>query len=29
MVIYTFIVVLVNLLSDLAYGLADPRVTFG
>ena len=29
MVIYTFIVVLVNLLSDLAYGFADPRVTFG
>jgi len=29
MVIYTFAVVLVNLLSDLAYGFADPRVTFG
>ncbi len=26
MVIYTFIVVVVNLLTDLAYGLADPRV---
>ena len=26
MVIYTLIVVLVNLLTDLAYGLADPRV---
>ena len=26
MVIYTLIVVLVNLLTDLAYGVADPRV---
>jgi ABC-type dipeptide/oligopeptide/nickel transport system permease component len=25
-VIYTLIVVLVNLLTDLAYGFADPRV---
>jgi peptide/nickel transport system permease protein len=29
MVTYTIAVVAVNLLSDLAYGLADPRVTFG
>jgi glutathione transport system permease protein len=29
MVTYTIAVVLVNLLSDLAYGFADPRVTFG
>ena len=26
MVIYAFIIILVNLLTDLAYGLADPRV---
>jgi peptide/nickel transport system permease protein len=26
MVIYTLIVVLVNLLTDLAYGFVDPRV---
>jgi peptide/nickel transport system permease protein len=26
MVVYTIAVVLVNLASDLAYGLADPRV---
>ena len=26
MVIYTLIVVIVNLLTDLAYGIADPRV---
>jgi ABC-type dipeptide/oligopeptide/nickel transport system permease component len=26
MVIYTLAVVVVNLLSDLAYGLVDPRV---
>ena len=26
MVIYTLIVVAVNLLTDLAYGVADPRV---
>ena len=26
MVIYTLIVVVVNLLTDLAYGVADPRV---
>jgi glutathione transport system permease protein len=26
MVIYTFVVVLVNLITDLAYGFADPRV---
>jgi len=29
MVTYTIAVVVVNLLSDLAYGFADPRVTFG
>ena len=29
MVTYTIAVVLMNLLSDLAYGFADPRVTFG
>lgn len=29
MIVYTIAVVVVNLLSDLAYGLADPRVTFG
>jgi len=28
MVIYTFIVVIVNLLTDLTYGLIDPRVKF-
>ena len=28
MVIYTFIVVLVNLLTDLTYGLIDPRVKY-
>ena len=28
MVIYTFIVVLVNLLTDLTYGLIDPRVNY-
>jgi peptide/nickel transport system permease protein len=26
MVIYTLVVILVNLLTDLAYGAADPRV---
>jgi ABC-type dipeptide/oligopeptide/nickel transport system permease component len=26
MVIYTFVVIIVNLLTDLAYGAADPRV---
>jgi len=26
MVIYTLVVVIVNLLTDLAYGIADPRV---
>ena len=26
MVIYAFIIVLVNLLTDLAYGMVDPRV---
>jgi glutathione transport system permease protein len=29
MVTYTIAVVVVNLLSDLTYGFADPRVTFG
>jgi peptide/nickel transport system permease protein len=29
MVIYTFIVVVVNVLTDIAYGLADPRVKLG
>jgi peptide/nickel transport system permease protein len=29
MVIYTFIVVAVNVLTDIAYGLADPRVKLG
>jgi ABC-type dipeptide/oligopeptide/nickel transport system permease component len=29
MVIYTLAVVVVNLLSDLAYGFADPRVKLG
>jgi glutathione transport system permease protein len=29
MVTYTIAVVVVNLLSDLAYGFADPRITFG
>jgi ABC-type dipeptide/oligopeptide/nickel transport system permease component len=28
MVIYTFIVVVVNLLTDLVYGLVDPRVQY-
>jgi ABC-type dipeptide/oligopeptide/nickel transport system permease component len=28
MVIYTFAVVVVNLLADLAYGFVDPRVKF-
>jgi ABC-type dipeptide/oligopeptide/nickel transport system permease component len=26
MVIYAFVIVLVNLATDLAYGLVDPRV---
>jgi glutathione transport system permease protein len=29
MVIYTLAVVVVNLLSDLAYGFVDPRVKLG
>ncbi len=29
MVIYTLCVVVVNLISDLAYGVADPRVSYG
>ena len=29
MVIYTLSVVVVNLISDLAYGIVDPRVTYG
>jgi peptide/nickel transport system permease protein len=29
MVIYTFIVVAVNVLTDIAYGIADPRVKLG
>jgi glutathione transport system permease protein len=28
MVIYTLIVVVVNLLTDLTYGLIDPRVKY-
>jgi peptide/nickel transport system permease protein len=28
MVIYTFIVVIVNLVTDLTYGLIDPRVKY-
>ena len=28
MVIYTLIVVLVNLLTDLVYGLIDPRIKY-
>jgi ABC-type dipeptide/oligopeptide/nickel transport system permease component len=28
MVVYTFIIVFVNLLTDLTYGLIDPRVKF-
>ena len=28
MVIYTFIIVIVNLLTDLTYGLVDPRVKY-
>ena len=29
MVIYTLAVVVVNLISDLAYGFVDPRVNLG
>ena len=29
MVIYTLAVVVVNLISDLAYGFVDPRVKLG
>jgi glutathione transport system permease protein len=29
MVIYTLAVVVVNLISDLAYGVVDPRVKLG
>ena len=28
MVVYTFAVVIANLIADLAYGLADPRVSY-
>jgi peptide/nickel transport system permease protein len=28
MVIYTLIVVLVNLITDLVYGLIDPRIKY-
>jgi ABC-type dipeptide/oligopeptide/nickel transport system permease component len=28
MVVYTFVIVVVNLLTDLTYGLIDPRVKY-